>query len=218
MTVTAHQARIIIATVTAIVAGALALMVIKPSIDDAKAARDNADRTAAEAVAVTGQAQELRLQIRANSNKLAKPLRIALPQRVSWGREFTRLTRLAEATKTSIVSFEPGAASQPSPAGTFATWPASLTVECEFLRCLSFLGGMQGLTSVKTAKGRTRIDARGPIWYVDSLSFSSAQTFSMALTAGVFVAPEAQADPLDGAAPAAAPPADPAAPDPAPAG
>lgn len=127
---------------------------------------------------------------------LAKAVKRAQPSHVVWEREIDRLDRLAHHTGAKLDNIAPG--TDPG------SKSADMQVSCSFVGCLRFLGGLHGMVTFKGARNVTVV---GPLWAVDSLTYTfTGNTMNMTIKASIGGgggAPTNPAAPATSASPAA---------------
>lgn len=170
-----------------ILAGILvtALLVVKPTMDYRDETKAKTEQTIAETASKQQELNVLQQQLRENKkNNPARELATALPKRVRNEVILRTLTRLSERTGVQFRDFE--AAEPPASTGSgFRRMPINIPITCRVENCLRFLGGLQGMARIKDE----RLDARGPIWFVDQITAAPVDDskLTMTLTSGMYL-------------------------------
>lgn len=194
------QFRKVLILLSVLMAGVMYLKVIKPAMDEKTKLIADTTQTQQQTASKRAELETLRSQLsKGGGQDLSKGLIAALPKDVQADYQLKLLTALGEAAGVNIQNFEPGT---PTPSGSFQKLSIPIQVTCPIERCLRLLGGLHNLVQVNGSK----LDARGPLWFVDQLSLAPAEAgkLSLTLTSGIFLAGDAAATaPAAGGTPAA---------------
>lgn len=166
----------------------IALLVVKPTLDYRKETQAKTEQAIAETASKQQELNVLQQQLRENKkNNPARELATALPKRVRNEVILRTLTRLSERTGVQFREFEAAEPSASTGSG-FRRMPINVPITCRVENCLRFLGGLQGMARMKGE----RLDARGPIWFVDQITAAPADDskLSMTLTSGMYLGEE----------------------------